>query len=215
MIAHVYARAAAARGIDAVVVATDDARIVAAVEAHGGVARLTSATHRTGTDRIAELAPSLACDIIVNVQGDLPLIEPAMIEEVVAPLAADPALVMSTVRTRITDADEVHNPNVVKVVVDRAGDALYFSRAPIPFIRGAATPAWKHIGLYAYRRTFVPVVAGLPSTPLEAAESLEQLRVLEHGYRIRTVETRFTSVEVDTPDDLARVRRLLAAAAPA
>ena len=205
MIEHVYRRAAAADGVDAVVVATDDERIAAAVQRFGGVFRMTARTHRTGTDRIAELAADLSCDIVVNVQGDLPLIEPSQIDDVIAPLTADPELPMSTLRTVIADADDYTNPNVVKVVVDARGDALYFSRAPIPHMRAAAT-AFKHIGLYAYRRTFVQTFAGLPQTPLEIAESLEQLRALEHGFRIRTVHTHSHSIEVDTPEDLERVR---------
>jgi 3-deoxy-manno-octulosonate cytidylyltransferase (CMP-KDO synthetase) len=212
MIEHVYRRAAEAGDVDAVVVATDDERIAAAVARFGGIVRMTAATHRTGTDRIAEVAPLLSCDVLVNVQGDLPLIEPGMIEEVVAPLAGDADLVMSTLRAPITDAAEYANPNVVKVVVDRRGDALYFSRSPIPFARGTAH-GYKHIGLYAYRRSFVPAFAALPRTPLEIAESLEQLRALEHGYRIATVETQFESIEVDTPEDLERVRRAFAVAA--
>ena len=209
MIEHVYRRAADAAGVDAVLVATDDERIAAAVEGFGGTVRMTAKTHRTGTDRIAELAPHLDCDILVNVQGDLPLIEPGKIEEVLRPMLADPDLVMATVRKAITDASDYANPNVVKVVVDCRDDALYFSRSPIPFVRGTAT-SYKHIGLYAYRRAFVQTFAALPQTPLEIAESLEQLRAVEHGYRIRTVETRFESVEVDTPEDLERVRRLVA-----
>jgi 3-deoxy-manno-octulosonate cytidylyltransferase (CMP-KDO synthetase) len=212
MIEHVYRRTAEARGIDAVVVATDDERIAAAVERFGGVVRMTARTHRTGTDRIAEIAPLLDCEILVNVQGDLPLVEPGKIEEVLAPLAADPALEMSTLRKAITDASEYTNPNVVKVVVNRHGDALYFSRSPIPFVRGSGT-AYKHIGLYAYRRPFVQLFARLPPTPLEIAESLEQLRALEHGFRIRVVETCFESIEVDTPEDLERVRRHMAVTA--
>jgi 3-deoxy-manno-octulosonate cytidylyltransferase (CMP-KDO synthetase) len=210
MIEHVYRRASAARGVDAVVVATDDDRIAAAVARFGGVFRMTARTHRTGTDRIAELAADLSCDIVVNVQGDLPLIEPEQIEDVIAPLAADADLPMSTLRTVISDPADHANPNVVKVVVDARGDALYFSRAPIPHFRlkpeATITTSYKHIGLYAYRRTFVQRLAALPQTPLELAESLEQLRALEHGFRIRTVETHSQSIEVDTPEDLERVR---------
>ena len=226
MIEHVYRRAAEARGVDAVVVATDDARIAGAVAGFGGVARMTRATHRTGTDRIAELAAELACEIIVNVQGDEPLVEPRMIEELLSPFTADAAVDMSTLRRPIADPADYTNPNVVKVVADARGDALYFSRAAIPFFRvtsevaarAAAAPglqACKHIGLYAYRRSFVLALARLPQTPLEIAESLEQLRALEHGFRIRTVETRFDSIGVDTPEDLERVRRLLSVPARA
>ena len=219
MIEHVYRRAADARGIDAVVVATDDERIAAAVESFGGVVRMTQATHRTGTDRIAEIANDLSCEILINVQGDLPLIEPGMISEVLHPLITDPSVKMSTLRQATTDAAEIASPHVVKVVADKQGDALYFSRSPIPFLRdrGAASGppeggsyVYKHIGLYGFRRDFVLTFAALPQTPHEQAESLEQLRALEHGYRIRTVATRFESIEVDTPEDLERVRQLMA-----
>jgi 3-deoxy-manno-octulosonate cytidylyltransferase (CMP-KDO synthetase) len=214
MIEHVYRRAASAPGVDATVVATDDARIALTVERFGGVVRMTRSIHRTGTDRIAEVAAQLDCDIVVNVQGDLPVIAPEMIAQVLEPFERDPEARMSTVRRRITDPDDCANPNVVKVVVDQQGHALYFSRAPVPFVRGSifeATglrpPAFKHIGLYAYRRDFLLTLTALPQTPLEVAESLEQLRVLENGFRIHTVETQYESVEVDTPDDLERVRR--------
>lgn len=209
MVEHVYRRAATARGVDAVVVATDDARIAAAVETFGGIARMTSPSHRTGLDRIAEVARDLSAAVVVNVQGDEPLIEPGMIEEVVDALTSDPDTQMSTLRRRIDDAAEYRNPNVVKVVVDAAQHALYFSRAPLPFAREPAA-AFKHVGLYAYRRDFLLHLTALPQTPLETAESLEQLRALEHGYRIRAVETHFDSIGVDTPEDLDRVRRLLA-----
>jgi 3-deoxy-manno-octulosonate cytidylyltransferase (CMP-KDO synthetase) len=212
MIEHVYRRAASARGIDAVVVATDDARIAAAVEGFGGIVRMTGSAHRTGTDRIAEVARELPCEIVINVQGDLPLIEPDMIGEIVEPLVSDRTLVMSTLRQPITDPADLTNPNVVKVVVDARDHALYFSRAAIPYQR-AAGPAYKHIGLYGFRRDFLLLFAGLEPTPLERAESLEQLRALEHGFRIRAVQTGFDSIEVDTPEDLARVRRRTTAAA--
>jgi 3-deoxy-manno-octulosonate cytidylyltransferase (CMP-KDO synthetase) len=211
MIEHVYRRAAAASSVDAVVVATDNMSIADAVEAFGGIVRKTRTSHLSGTDRLAEAAEDLACDIVVNVQGDEPLIEPAMIDEVVAPLQADPALLMSTLRHRITDSADYRNPNVVKVVVDANGDAMYFSRTPIPYAREGASevPMYRHIGLYAYRRSFLLTFARLQPSPLELAESLEQLRALEHGFRIRTVETQHDSIGVDTPEDLERVRRLV------
>ena len=222
MIEHVYRRAAAAPGIDAVVVATDDARIVAAVERFGGIARMTRPTHRSGLDRVAEIAVDLQCDLIVNVQGDEPLIEPRMIAEAVDALDDNAAIQMSTLRRRITDPAEYANPNVVKVAAGVNGDALYFSRAAIPFARdrgrvaepgpkgpGLPVVAYKHVGLYAYRRDFVLMLASLRQTPLELSESLEQLRALEHGFRIRTVETQYDSIGVDTPEDLERVRRQL------
>jgi 3-deoxy-manno-octulosonate cytidylyltransferase (CMP-KDO synthetase) len=215
MIEHVYRRAAEARGVGPVIVATDDARVADAVRAFGGTVRMTRADHRTGTDRLAEVVADLTCDIVVNVQGDLPLLDPAVIERAVEPLVADAALPMSTLRAPIRDDADYRNPNVVKVVVDLQGTALYFSRSPVPFVRGAAAPVFKHIGLYAYRRTFVPLFAGLAPTPLELSESLEQLRALEHGYRIHTVLTDVESIEVDTPEDLERVRRLMAVAARA
>lgn len=216
MIAHVYQRAAAAPGIDAVLVATDDARIAAAVEAFGGQVRMTRSSHRTGTDRIAEVAVDLDCDIILNVQGDLPLLEPGMIAQVVEPLRDDPELPMATLSRPITDPAELTNPNVVKVVSDRSGNALYFSRAALPYVRdpspGRDRPhPFKHFGLYAYRRDFLLTLTTLPQTPLELAESLEQLRVLEHGYHIRVVETHYDIVEVDTPEDLERARQLMTA----
>jgi 3-deoxy-manno-octulosonate cytidylyltransferase (CMP-KDO synthetase) len=208
MIEHVYRRAAAARGVDAVVVATDDDRIAAAVVQFGGIVRMTQVSHRSGTDRIAEVARDLACDIVVNVQGDEPLIEPQMITEAIDVLEHDAGVMMSTLRRRITHTPDIHDPNVVKVIVDRNGDALLFSRL-LPFRRHDG-PSYKHIGLYAYRRDFLLNVAALPPTPLEVSESLEQLRVLEHGFRIRAVETRYDSIGVDTPEDLERVRRQLA-----
>jgi 3-deoxy-manno-octulosonate cytidylyltransferase (CMP-KDO synthetase) len=213
MIEHVYRRAAAARSIASVLVATDDERIARAVRAFGGEVRLTSSAHQSGTDRLAEVAVSLSCDLVVNVQGDEPLIDPAMIDEAVAPFSADPSLPMSTLRKRIEDEAERLDPNVTKVVVDRDGNALYFSRAPIPHVRQGCPPAtaWRHIGLYVYRRDCLLRLAGLPPTALERAEALEQLRALENGIRIRTVETAYDSIGVDTPDDLARVRRAVEA----
>lgn len=220
MIEHVYRRASEARSIDAVIVATDDDRIARAVEAFGGVARTTRADHRTGTDRLAEVAGEIPCGLIVNVQGDEPLLEPATIDEAVAPFAADPALVMATLSRRIDDPADLLDPNIVKVVVDRDGFALYFSRAPIPYqAHGARSRrlggqvTYKHIGLYVYRREFLLAFARLEPTPLELAESLEQLRALEHGFRIKVVETLHDSIGVDTPEDLERVRRVAAAGA--
>ena len=213
MIEHVYRRVAATSSIDAVIVATDDERIRATVVAFGGHACVTRATHRAGTDRVAEVAEHLPCDIVVNVQGDEPLIEPAMIEQAIAPLVADRAVVMSTIRRRIDDPAELDDPNVVKVVTDQHGDALYFSRTCVPCVRAprpATPPAiYKHIGLYVYRRSVLLELTRLEPMPLECAESLEQLRALEHGYRIRTVDTTFDSLAVDTPEDLERVRVLM------
>jgi 3-deoxy-manno-octulosonate cytidylyltransferase (CMP-KDO synthetase) len=197
---------------------------------------MTASSHRTGTDRIAEIAGALDCEIVVNVQGDLPLVEPEMIAEVVAPLIADASIPMATICTALHDPDEYTRSSVVKVVTDRRGNALYFSRAPIPyFIDGGGNegPAeagrygrsrdelvasgfsrtFKHIGMYAYRREFLLEFAALPQTPLERAESLEQLRALEHGIAIRVVETNYESFEIDTAEDLERVRAMTERAA--
>ena len=211
MIEHVYRRAAAARTVDAVGVATDDRRIADAVTAFGGHAVMTSLHHQSGSDRIAEAATALDCDIVVNVQGDEPLIDPAAIDAAVAPLLAEPDVQMTTLCSPIHDEAEAASPNVVKVVLDLRGDALYFSRARIPYPRQAGGRAFRHIGLYAYRRTFLLEFARWAPTPLELAESLEQLRALEHGCRIRTVITPYDSIGVDTPEDLTLVRTLAAA----
>jgi 3-deoxy-manno-octulosonate cytidylyltransferase (CMP-KDO synthetase) len=219
MIEHVYRRAASTPSVGRVIVATDDARIVRAVEAFGGEARLTRTTHRSGTDRLAEVAEGLLCDIVVNVQGDEPLIDPEMIETAIRPFSADPSLRMSTLCRRIERLEDLDNPNVVKVVVDRDGYALYFSRAAIPFLRANGAPgssdlaravpegAFKHIGLYVYRREFLLWFSQLAPTVLEEVEALEQLRALEYGIRIKTIETACDSIGVDAPEDLERVRQ--------
>jgi 3-deoxy-manno-octulosonate cytidylyltransferase (CMP-KDO synthetase) len=213
MIEHVCARAGDARLVDAVVVATDDERIAEAVAAFGGTAVMTRDTHLTGTDRLAEVAEHLRCELVVNVQGDEPLISGDAIDAAVEPLLDRPDDPMSTLRRAIDDPADVASPHVVKVVIDREGYALYFTRAAVPYVRpGQPSPTvWRHLGLYVYRREFLLRVASLPESGLERAECLEQLRVLEHGFRIRTVETTADSVGVDTPEDLERVRRLVAA----
>lgn len=211
MVEHVYRRAALARAVDGVIVATDDERIAAVVEAFGGVARLTSPAHLCGTDRLAEVAADLPCALVVNVQGDEPLLDPGLIDEVVAPLRADPSIQMSTAARPIRDDAELANPHVVKVVCDVAGFALYFSRAAIPCgrDRSASAAARAHIGIYAYRRETLLRLAGLTPTPLERTETLEQLRALEYGIRIKVSDTRYESVGVDTAEDLERVRQWL------
>lgn len=206
MIVRVYERATGAQRVHEVVVATDDERIRAAVEEHGGNAVMTRADHATGTDRLAEVAAQRPdCDLIINVQGDEPLIDPAVIDALVAPFEHDAALMMATAKTEITDAAEMENPNNVKVVVDRTGNALYFSRARIPYARNAGAKVYKHIGIYAYRRDFLLAYAKMAQTKLECSESLEQLRALENGYRIRVVETDAVFIGVDTEEDLAAV----------
>jgi len=215
MIERVYRRAASARLVDAVLVATDDERVRDAVEAFGGNAWMTRPDHPSGTDRLAEVAGMLSCAVVVNVQGDEPLLAPESIDEAIAALLEDPSNQMATLCRPIVEPSEFQDPNVVKVVKNRSGFALYFSRAPIPHLRGGGDrtgPALKHIGLYVYRREFLLRLASLAPTPLETAESLEQLRALEHGFRIRVVESTHDSVGVDTPADLDRVRRIVASA---
>ena len=222
MVVHVAERAARS-GAGAVVVAADDARTVAACAAHGVRAILTRADHATGSDRLAEACTLLGAaddDIVVNVQGDEPLIAPAMIDACAALLAERADCVMSTVAHAIDDVADLRNPNVVKLVCDAAGRALYFSRAPLPWWRdgyadGIAAlsdpPPLRHVGLYAYRAGFLRRFPSLPPSPLEALESLEQLRVLWHGERIAVhVSAARPGPGVDTPEDLARVRALFA-----
>lgn len=211
MIRRVYESAARARSLDRLIVATDDERILAAVEAFGGQARLTSPEHNTGTDRVAEVAGGMEAEVVVNIQGDEPFVEPGMIDEIVQPLLADPRLPMCTSMHEVTEPADFANPNVVKVVVDLSGHALYFSRSLIPYPRRReGHRVFEHIGLYAYRRDFLLKFARLPQTPLEKLESLEQLRALEHGYRIRVVQTRqrYIPLSVDTPEDLEKARAL-------
>jgi 3-deoxy-manno-octulosonate cytidylyltransferase (CMP-KDO synthetase) len=222
MIQWVYERTMRSRLVGRVIVATDDERIRQAVAAFGGEAVMTAASHATGTDRIAEVARSLSCDLVVNVQGDEPLIKPEMIDEAVAPLAADPSIPMGTLARRVTDQREAVDPNVVKVVIDTHGFALYFSRAPIPWDRDrwagrsdlGGLPSfgshYKHVGLYVFRRDFLLAFASMPSTPLEGIEKLEQLRALEHGHRIRVVATEHESFGVDIPHDLSKILQHLA-----
>lgn len=214
MIEHVHRRATEATAVQRVVVATDDARIADTVTAFGGEACLTRPEHPTGSDRLAEVARRLTSDIIVNVQGDEPLMPASLIEAVVAALVDDPTLGIATVRCPITDPALLADPHVVKVVVDSRGDALYFSRAPIPHARDAMPERValgnRHIGLYAYRRKCLLELADIPPTPLERLERLEQLRALESGHRIGTIATDEVPIGVDTPADLERVRHLVA-----
>ena len=215
MIEHVYRRAAAASRVHAVIVATDDERIANAVRSFGGAALMTRADHVSGTDRIAEAIRDLPCRVVVNVQGDEPLIEPATIDAAIAPLLADPSVEMSTLCRPFESVEEFKSPHVVKVVTNLQGDALYFSRAPIP-AAGPSAPstglpavARAHVGLYVYRRDTLLKLAAAPTVALELEESLEQLRALAHGVKIRVVETRHLAAGVDTPEDLERVRQTM------
>ena len=212
MIQHVYERTCEVRGIKEVIVATPDLRIRDVVAyGFGGQAILTEPDNATGTDAVAEVAKSLTADIIVNVQGDLPVFDPSMVEEAIAALDNSSHAMMSTISTRIYDDNERQNSHVVKVVVDNTGHALYFSRCPIPYDR-IVTPTlkhYRHVGVYVYLRVFLLEFAQLNRTPLEQAECLEQLRALEHGYKIAVSETEHPTIEVDTPEDLARAEAFL------
>lgn len=215
MIEHVFTRAQKARYLSEVVVATDDQRIKEQVEAFGGRAIMTSPHHQTGTDRLVEAVSHLnvgQADIIVNIQGDEPLLEPEMVDELIKPLLDDEQIVMSTLKHRITEEEEVNDVNVVKVITDQNGFALYFSRCPIPYNRNKIEVSYyKHIGLYAYRLWFLQKYAELKQTPLEKSESLEQLRALENGYRIKVVETNFQTIGVDSEADLKKVEEIIRA----
>jgi len=212
MIQRVYERAKAANLSD-VVVATDDERILRTVMSFGGRAVMTSSAHASGTDRVAEAASQIKADIIVNLQGDEPLIDPALIEAAVAPVRDTSGVDMSTLKTPIVHEQEYLDPNAVKVVTDSDGFALYFSRSPLPFCRngfsGLPCLPYKHIGLYVFRREFLFEFTRMKPTPLELSESLEQLRALENGRRIKVVEVRYNPVSVDTPEDLERVRMII------
>jgi 3-deoxy-manno-octulosonate cytidylyltransferase (CMP-KDO synthetase) len=208
LIQRVYERAREASLVEKVVVATDDRRILEAVEAFGGEAVLTSSEHRSGTDRVAEAAGMTGGEIIVNVQGDEPFILPAVIDGVIGRILEDTDIVCSTAAAPIRDEAVWRDPNAVKVVLDRRGRALYFSRSPLPYWRdGGFGGAYLHAGIYCFRRDFLMRFASLEQTPLEQAEKLEQLRILEHGFRIGVVVTDHYAFGVDTPADLEAARR--------
>jgi len=214
MIEWVYRRVAQAAQPAIVVVATDDERIVSAVSAFGGQAILTGAEARSGTDRVAEAAEQMGLrpeDIVINVQGDQPLIHPECIDEVIRPFREEPDVQMTTLAYRIQNDAEITNPKDVKVTLNNKGYALYFSRSPIPLARDPETvfDTYKHLGVYAYTRWFLETFRNLPEGRLEQIEKLEQLRVLEHGYPLRVVMTRHDSPEVDLPDDIPRIEQLI------
>ena len=232
VIQHVYEQAAQASGVDEVVIATDDERIAAAVARFGGKAVMTSPACRSGTERVAEVARSRTAQVLVNVQGDEPLIQSDMIGPLADFLSRHQAVPMASLMTKLTRTEDFANPNVVKVVVDGDGFALYFSRAPIPHVKTAVSSrieargsrqeqqpsafslqpsaGYKHLGIYGYQRHFLLQFPHLEPTPLEQLEQLEQLRALEHGYRIKLLETVHDTIGVDTPEDLAKVEALLA-----
>lgn len=220
MIRHVYERVQRAKYVDEVLVATDDHRIINEVESFGGKARMTSSDHQSGTDRIAEVAMDCDSQIVVNVQGDEPLVLPEVIDMAIEPLLKDPRIPMTTLKTAISEK-ELRDSNVVKVVTDLSGFALYFSRLPIPFLRdrqkdidaidgiSEQSSAYKHIGLYVYRRELLVRFSRMEPSPLEKSEKLEQLRILENGYRIKVVPTVHDSIGVDTPEDILRVEKAI------
>jgi 3-deoxy-manno-octulosonate cytidylyltransferase (CMP-KDO synthetase) len=208
MLQHVYERASQARYLSKLIVATDDERIYKAARSFGAAVVMTRADHLSGTDRVAEAASGDNATVVVNIQGDEPLIDPTAIDAATLSLLDDPDVPMATLEKIIEDPREIHDPNVVKVVTNLTGDAIYFSRCPIPFTRDGGGVHYKHLGLYVYRREFLLAYSGLPVGPLERMERLEQLRALENGHRVRVVETEYESLGVDTPEDLERVSAL-------
>jgi 3-deoxy-manno-octulosonate cytidylyltransferase (CMP-KDO synthetase) len=215
VIQHVWENAKKAKTLDDLIVACDDERILKAVEAFGGKAVYTSPNQPSGTDRLAEVVNPLDVDIAVNIQGDEPLVKPIMIDSLVIALKDEKAAQMATIIKKVEDEAELTNSNVVKVVVDKNGYALYFSRYAIPYNRTGETDEkkhptyFKHIGLYAFTKDFLFTFRNLPNSSLESAEKLEQLRVLENGYKIKTVETKFDTVGIDRPEDLKRAEEAL------
>ncbi len=212
MIQHVYENASQSQYLDKVIVATDSRQIYSTVESFGGEAILTSTQHVSGSDRVAEAASKLPeYDIVVNIQGDEPLLSAKLLDRIIEPLIFNDKIPVVTMIKRITDLKTIQEPDVVKVVKDNGGFALYFSRVPIPYLRYEQPQSlyYQHIGIYAFQRDFLIKFASLPPTPLEKAESLEQLRILQHGYRIFTIES-FSEIKgVDTPDDAREVEQIL------
>lgn len=216
IIQHVYERAQHAKMISRIIVATDDQRIEKAVRSFGGEVIMTSPDHLSGSDRVAEVAEKIETDIVINVQGDEPLIEPELIDEICRAFKNSESDVV-TARTPISELKDLHNPNAVKVVCDKNGFALYFSRSPIPgsrddvSLRPHTKPIFfRHIGIYGYTKKFITIFPKLSPTPLELQEGLEQLRILEHGYKIKVIDTEYKSFGVDTPEDLEYLRALMA-----
>ncbi len=224
MIQHVWERVKCAHAIDEIIVAVDKEKVFKAVESFGGTAVYTSPEQPSGSDRLAEVANSIEADVIVNIQADEPLVHPLMIDDLAQVFEYEKNAQMATIVKRIHNRVDISDPNVVKVVLDRKGYALYFSRSPIPYLRDdedaeegyqAATDDisgryFKHIGLYSYTKEFLFTYTNLPKSTLEEEEKLEQLRALEHGYNIKTIETRYETIGVDTPEDIEKVRSLLA-----
>ncbi len=233
MIQHVWEQAKKVKILDDLIIAADDERIIDVVKKFGGKAIFTAKEHRSGTDRLTEIANPLEVKVVVNIQADEPMIDPSMVDGVVRTLLDDEELVMATVAKKITAESELTDPNVVKVIVDKNGFAIYFSRAPIPYVRESeptssghslmfgvgslfhspkykiSDATYKHIGMYAYTKDFLFTFTNMPTSSLEKIEKLEQLRVLENGYKIKILETTHDSIGVDTPEDLERVKKIL------
>lgn len=210
VIQHVWENAKRAATLDDLIVATDDERIVSEVLSFGGKAVLTAKEHKTGTDRLREVVNPIDVKVVVNIQADEPLLHPSMIDDIVRPLLEDKDISMTTLKKKITDPDDLKNPNVVKVICDKNGYALYFSRSPIPYPHFAEDIVhYKHIGLYAFTKDFLFTFTNLPASGLEEAEGLEQLRALENGYRIKVAETQFDTIGIDTAEDLERAKEVL------
>ncbi len=207
VIQHTWENAKKSKSIEDLIIATDDKRIYRVAKSFGANAVYTSPAHKSGSDRLTEVASSIDAKIIVNIQADEPFIHPSMIDDVVSPLLKDKSIYMATLCHKIKDPYEIVDPNVVKVVMDRKGFALYFSRAPIPYAlkhETRVTSCYKHIGLYCYTKDFLFTFKSLPQTRLEKHENLEQLRVIENGYKIKVLETKFDTVGIDTPEDLGK-----------
>ena len=210
MLEHVWERASLSKYLTGLVIATDDERIQSAAADFKAQVVMTRSDHSSGTDRVAEVAAGSSAKFVVNIQGDEPLIDPAAIDAAILGILDQEGADMATLKKRMDRPADIQDPNIVKVVTDKLGDAIYFSRAPIPFIRNAGESAtyYKHIGLYVYRRDFLLAYPDLPVGPLEKAERLEQLRALENGFKIRVVETDYDSIGVDTPEDWKQIAEL-------
>ena len=214
MLQYVWEAAKKAKALDDVIIATDNEIVINAVSRFGAKVVLTSVDHKSGTDRVTEVVNPLDVKVVVNIQGDEPLIHPSMINELAMALLGDSELVMATLAKRITDEKEIHDPNIVKVALDKEGFALYFSRAAIPYTREPETgfltqSHYKHIGIYAYTKDFLFTFANMPQSKLEQIEKLEQLRVLENGYKIKVIETKYETKSVDVQEDLDAVKGIL------
>lgn len=210
VIQHVWDNARRASTLEDLIVATDDERIESAVLRFGGKVVLTAKEHKSGTDRLREVVNPIDVKVVVNIQADEPLLHPSMIDDIVKPLLEDKTIDMATLKKAITDSEELTNPNVVKVVTDKNDYALYFSRSLIPYPRVKKDARFfKHVGLYAFTKDFLFTFTNLPSSSLENIEGLEQLRILENGYKIKVIETQFDTIGIDTPEDLERAKEIL------